>query len=52
MVNKNIIHIYSMAKVKKAELVKFRYKAERLCWFATKETDKYYYGTVNQYIQV
>ena len=33
-------------KNKKAELIKFRYKNERLWLLATKETDKYYFGTV------
>ena len=36
-----------MTKAKKADLVKFRYKAERLWLLVTKETDKYYYGTVD-----
>ena len=36
-----------MTKAKKAELIKFRYKAERLWLLVTKETDKYYYGTVD-----
>ena len=34
-------------KNKKAELIKFRYKNERLWLLVTKETDKYYFGTVD-----
>ena len=38
-----------MTKTKnnKAELIKFRYKNERLWLLVTKETDKYYFGTVD-----
>ena len=38
-----------MAKNKdnKVDLVKFRYKNERLWLLVTKETDKYYFGTVD-----
>ena len=36
-----------MTKAKKADLVKFRYKAERLWLLVTKETNKYYYGVVD-----
>ena len=34
-------------KDKKVDLVKFRYKNERLWLLVTKETDKYYFGTVD-----
>ena len=36
-----------MVKNKKVDLVKFRYKNERLWLLATKETDKSYFGTVD-----
>ena len=36
-----------MVKNKKVDLVKFRYKNERLWLLVMKETDKYYYGTVD-----
>ena len=36
-----------MTKNKKIDLVKFIYKNERLWLLVTKETDKYYYGTVD-----
>ena len=36
-----------MTKTKKIDLVKFRYKNERLWLPVTKETDKYYFGTVD-----
>ena len=35
-----------MVKNKKVDLVKFRYKNERLWLLVSKETDKYYFGTV------
>ena len=34
-------------KDKKVDLIKFRYKNERLWLLVTKETDKYYFGTVD-----
>ena len=36
-----------MVKNKKVDLVKFRYKNERLWLLVTKEIDKYYFGTVD-----
>ena len=36
-----------MTKNRKATLIKFRYKNERLWLLVTKETDKYYFGTVD-----
>ena len=34
-------------KDKKVDLIKFRYKNERLWLLVTKETEKYYFGTVD-----
>ena len=36
-----------MVKNKKVYFVKFRYKHERLWLLVTKETDKYYFGAVD-----
>ena len=36
-----------MVKNKKVDLVKFKYKNERLWLLVMKETDKYYFGTVD-----